>query len=162
MWINFLSDFVREYYQKKGRSKLAQKTSVRNFGKSLWEAVQARISPTPRGLRIEVNPGLKRHYSAENRTLIFRLFISSPEGMIPQFYYGTSRGAEMGSSYTKLLEQRQAAQRELQVQKQMIRGAQEHIEKMEAATEITEQTSTTGAGYEQQLRRQGQDKSVVI
>lgn len=146
---------------------MAKRTSVRNFGRALWEAVQSQISPTPRGLRVEVNPDLKRHYSGENRTLIFRLYLDSlTASAIPQFYYGTSMGAygtSMGagtsSGYTKLLEQRQAAQRELQAQKQMIRETQEHIGKMEAASEITEQTSDTGAGYEKRLRHQEQDKT---
>jgi hypothetical protein len=148
--------------------KLAQRTNIRTFGKTLWESVQSRINPTPRGLRVEVNPELKRRYSKENRTLIFRLYLNSmTDSGMTQFYYGgssmgaygASRGTGVSSGYTNLLEQKQAARRELEYQKQMVTDAQQHIEKMEASTEVTEKTANTGAGYERQLRDQKQDQT---
>lgn len=153
-------DIVFSNYQKKGGSKLAKRTNIRTFGRALWKSVQSRITPTPRGLRAEVNPDLKRHYSNENRTLIFRLNLNSlTNSGMSQYYYGTSRGAEVGASYTSLIQNKRAAKSEFQAQQQMVKETQEHIQKMESSEKITEQTSTTGAGYEKQLRAQEQDKT---
>jgi len=134
----------------------AKRTNIRTFGNELWNAVRRKMTPTPRELRIEINPELKRRYSNENKTFVFKLFLQPKAGtMVPQFYFGSSVGGERGSSYTKLLEQTQAARRELEAEKQMVKNGQAHLEKMEATKPIIEKTASH---YEQGLIRQEKDK----
>lgn len=138
----------------------ARRTNIRTFGRELWNASRKKMSPTPRELRIEINPNLKRQYSKENKTFVFKLLLPPKAGtMAPQFYFGSSAGAEKGSSYTKLLEQTQASRRELEFQKKMVLDGQEHMTKMEASRPILEKTASY---HEKGLVRSEKDKQDLV
>lgn len=123
----------------------APRRTIHQFVDILWRAAAREITPTPLALRVEINPALKTHYSARNRTFVITLSLpQSATDFMPQFVYG---GGAVGppqthqvtqqSAFVQQTQQTRATRAELEAEKQM--AVESHVQSdMLAATPTTE------------------------
>ncbi len=125
----------------------APRRRVHEFADMLWKAAAREINPTPLGLRVEINPALKTHYSARNRTFVITLSLQqTASDFMPQFVYGGG-AAGVGpvgqyqtvqpSAQTQQIEQTRAIKAELEAEKQMAVDSLQQTD-MLVSTETTE------------------------
>ena len=93
---------------------------IGHFTSYLWRAISRQFTPTPRELKVEINPNLKRHYTRQNRTFVVSLSLAARgEDLVPQFVFGggaeggaASRGA--GAGYVELIDEKRAMKAEME------------------------------------------------
>jgi len=127
-----------------------RKTRIGHFASYLWQAVARQVNPTPRELKIEINPNLKTSYKREHRTFVVTVTMApGGEDFAPQFMFGTgdvqhgsSSGA--GAGYVELVDQKRAMKSELEAEKKLLQETKEQIKVMEKFEEVLTKSSWTG------------------
>ncbi len=127
-----------------------RRTRIGHFASYLWQAVARQVNPTPRELKIEINPNLKTSYRKEYRTFVVTVTMAPRgEDFAPQFMFGTgdvkhgsSSGA--GAGYVELIDQKRAMKAELEVEKKLLQETKEQIKVMKKYEEVLTKSSPTG------------------
>ena len=127
-----------------------RKTRIGHFASYLWQAVARQMNPTPRELKIEINPNLKTSYKRDHRTFVVTVTMApGGEDFMPQFMFGTgdvkhgsSSGA--GAGYVELIDQKRAMKAELEVEKKLLEETKEQVKRMDKYEEILTKSSPTG------------------
>ena len=141
---------------------------IGHFATYLWRAVARQFTPTPRELKIEINPNLRTHYSRQNRTFVVTLSLA-PKGqdLAAQFIMsGGSAGAGpmtaaggltatagggASSAYVELTDQQRVMKSEMEAEKKLMQETKEHMQVMQKAEEILEVEGKT-AEFEREKR----------
>jgi len=117
------------------------------FASYLWRAVARQFTPTPRELKIEINPNLRTRYSRENRTFVVTWSLAPKgEDLAAQFILGGGAagiGAEAGgaggsSGYVELIDQKRISKAEMEAEKQLMTETKQQMEVMDKASELLE------------------------
>ncbi|MFQ6040428.1 MAG: hypothetical protein ACE5PV_06185 [Candidatus Poribacteria bacterium] len=136
---------------------------VGHFASYLWRAVARQFTPTPRELKVEINPNLRTHYSRENRTFVVTLSLAPKgEDLASQFIMsGASAGAGpmtaagglaatsgggASSAYVELTDQQRVLKAEMEAEKKLMQETQEQRQMMDRAGELLEVEGKTREG----------------
>ena len=128
---------------------------VGHFTSYLWRAVARQFTPTPRELKVEINPNLRTHYSRENRTFVVTLSLASKgEDLAAQFIVGggsagagpmtaaggltATSGGGASSAYVELTDQQRILKTEMEAEKKLMQETKEHMQVMDKASELLE------------------------
>jgi hypothetical protein len=126
-----------------------------HFTTYLWRAVARQFTPTPRELKVEINPNLRTHYSRENRTFVVTLSLAPKgEDLAAQFIVGggsagagpmtaaggltATSGGGASSAYVELTDQQRVMKSEMEAEKKLMQETKEHMDVMEKTEEILE------------------------
>ena len=127
-----------------------RRTRIGHFASYLWQAVARQVNPTPRELKIEINPNLKTSYQRDHRTFLVTVTLA-PRGQdfMPQFVFGTGdalhgSSAGAGAGYVELVDQKRAMKAELEVEKKLLEETKEQVKRMEKYEEVLTKSSPTG------------------
>jgi hypothetical protein len=130
-----------------------QRIPIGHFATYLWRAVARQFTPTPRELRVEINPNLKTQYSRENRTFVVTLSLAPKgEDLAAQFivgggsagagHMGVAGGATTGggasSAYVALTDQQRILKAEMEAEQKLMQETTEQKQVMEKASQILE------------------------
>jgi len=127
-----------------------RRTRVGHFASYLWQAVARQVNPTPRELKVEINPNLKTSYKRDHRTFVVTITLA-PRGQdfMPQFIFGTGDAAHgsssgAGAGYVELIDQKRAMKAELEAEKKILQETKEQVKVMEKYEEVLTKSSPTG------------------
>lgn len=122
---------------------------IGHFASYLWRGVARQFTPTPRELKVEINPNLRTRYTRENRTFVVTLTLAPRgEDLAPQFVFGG--GAEghgqahgAGGGYVELIDEKRALKSEMEAEKQLMAETKEHMKEIQKADELLQMEGKT-------------------
>ena len=134
---------------------------VGHFTTYLWRAIAKQFTPTPRELKVEINPNLRTHYSRENRTFVVTLSLAAKgEDLAAQFIIGggsagagpmtaaggltATSGGGASSAYVELTDQQRMMKSEMEAEKKLMQETMEQRQVMDKASELLQIEGKTG------------------